>query len=160
MLTIFHSKQKKYSTQNLNCLIASSVSSSPISVSVAMLSSVTVCTLVHFGIELVQAGLTQLKIVFTAALLLRYGTTTQSSVLSTISPTLNSFMQARHYADLFLYSQDHLLWLFECRMFSQYCCKVSFRCFKRKIHIFRDHYWGIVEHRYQVIFSNVCICEN
>ena len=57
-------KTKEICSQNLNCLITSSFSSSPISISVAMLSSVTLRTLVHFSIELVQAGLAQLKIVF------------------------------------------------------------------------------------------------
>ena len=65
-----------------------------------MLSSATLHKLVHFGIELVQAGLAELNIVFTTALLLPYGTTTQFSIYSTISPTLNSFLQARHFADL------------------------------------------------------------
>lgn len=65
-----------------------------------MLSSVTLRTVVHFGIELVQAGLTLLKIVFSTTLLLPYGTTTQFSIFITIYPTLNSFLEARHFADL------------------------------------------------------------
>ena len=65
-----------------------------------MLSQVTLRTLVHFAIELVQASLAHLKIVFTATLLLPYGTTTQFFILSTISPTLNSFPKAQHFADL------------------------------------------------------------
>lgn len=65
-----------------------------------MLSQVTLCRLVHFGTELEQAALARLKILFTTTKLLPYGAITQFSILSTISPTLNSFLQPHHFADL------------------------------------------------------------
>ena len=78
------------------------VFSIPISVSVSVLSSVTLRTLLLYGIELHWIGASWFSA--TKDRIYKwpccYHTRKQFSIFSTISPTLNSFPEAQHFADL------------------------------------------------------------